>query len=74
MVAITLMPVSEKLKRNNHTLWRAQVLAVLWGAQLAGFLDGTSKAPAEKVQMAKKSGKEDEAEEVPNQTFELWKA
>jgi hypothetical protein len=75
MMAATLMPVSEKLTRNNHVLWRAQVLAVLRGAQLAGFLDGTTKAPVEKIHMAKKSDKEEgEAEEASNPAFELWKA
>jgi hypothetical protein len=75
MVAATLMSVSEKLTRNNHILWSAQVLAVLRGAQLARFLDGTTKAPTEKIHMAKKSGKEEgEAEETSNPAFELWKA
>jgi hypothetical protein len=74
-MAATLMPVLEKLTRNNHRLWRAQVLAVLQGAQLASFLDGTNKAPPEKVQIAKKSGKgEDEAEEASNPALDLWKA
>jgi hypothetical protein len=41
-MTISLMPVSEKLVRTNHTLWKAQVLAM----QLAGFLDRTIKAPA----------------------------
>jgi hypothetical protein len=74
MVVMTLMPVSEKLMRNNHTLWHAQALAVLRGAQLAGFLDGTNKAPPEKIQLAKKSDKEGEVEEVSNPAYELWKA
>jgi hypothetical protein len=74
MMAATLMPVSKKLTRNNHILWRAQVLAVLRGAQLAGFLDGTTKAPAEKIRVAKKFVKEEgEAEEASNPAFELWK-
>jgi hypothetical protein len=75
MMAATLMSVTKKLTRNNHVLWRAQVLAVLRGAPLTGFLDGTTKAPAEKIHMAKKSGKEEgEAEEASNPAFELWKA
>ena len=75
MMAATLMSVSKKLTRNNHILWRAQVLVVLRGAQLAGFLDGTTNAPAEKIHIAKKSGKEEgEAEETSNPAFELWKA
>jgi hypothetical protein len=39
--------------RDNHTLWHAQVLAVLHGAQLAGFLDGTNKALEEKKSYGK---------------------
>jgi hypothetical protein len=75
MVAATLMPISKKLTRNNHVLWRAQVLAVLRGAQLAGFLEGTTKALAKKIHMTKKSGKEEgEVEEASNSAFELWKA
>jgi hypothetical protein len=75
MVAATLMLVLKKLTRNNHVLWRAQVLAVLQGAQLTGFLYGTIKAPAEKIHTVKKSGKEEgEAEEASNPAFELWKA
>jgi hypothetical protein len=51
MTTINLMLVSEKLVRGNHTLWKAQVLAVLRGAQLAGFLDGTKPAPADKIKL-----------------------
>jgi hypothetical protein len=47
--AIPLMPVSEKLARGNHTVWKAQVVAALRGAQLYGFLDGTSIAPAAQI-------------------------
>jgi hypothetical protein len=47
MTAITLMLVSEKLVCGNHTLWRAQVLAVLRGTQLVGYLDEKNKAPIE---------------------------
>lgn len=32
-------PVTEKLSRNNHQMWQAQVLSVLTGAQLAGFIE-----------------------------------
>jgi hypothetical protein len=53
-------------------LWKAQVLAVLRGAKLVGFLDGTIKA-AEKLNI--KSSKEgEEEEEVPNPAFATWKA
>jgi hypothetical protein len=45
------MPILEKLVHVNHTLWKAQVLAVLRAAQLADFLDGTNLAPAEKIEL-----------------------
>jgi hypothetical protein len=51
MTTINLMPISEKLMCGNYTLWKAQVLAMLRGAQLAGFLDGTNSAPAEKIKI-----------------------
>jgi hypothetical protein len=52
-IVVNLMPVSKKLTRNNHMLWRAQVLAVLRSTQLARFLDGTNKPPTEKIQVKK---------------------
>jgi hypothetical protein len=33
--------LTEKLTRSNYPLWRAQVLAVLRGVQMAGYLDGS---------------------------------
>jgi hypothetical protein len=50
-------------------------LAVLCGAQLAGFLNRTNKPLADKIQIKKKSTeKEEEIDEVPNPAYELWKA
>jgi hypothetical protein len=67
---IPLMPVSEKLVRGNHTVWKVQVVAALRGAQLYGFLDGTSIKPAEQIKAKVGSDEED----VPNPTFVVWKA
>jgi hypothetical protein len=53
-------------------MWKAQVLAVLRGAQLDGFLDGAIKAPAEKITI--KTSMEGGDEEVMNPTFATWKA
>jgi hypothetical protein len=47
--AITLMPISEKLARGNFVVWKAQVIAILRGAQLTEFLDGSNPAPEEKL-------------------------
>jgi hypothetical protein len=65
---ISLISVSKKLVRNNHTLWKEQVLVVLWGAQLTSFLNGTIKAPVEKINI------KSEEEEVPNPAFVASKA
>jgi hypothetical protein len=51
LAAINLMSVSEKLVRDNHILWKAQVLTVLRGAQLTGFIEGTNPAPPEKIKV-----------------------
>jgi hypothetical protein len=74
MTTINLMPVYEKLSRDNHVLWKAQVLAVLRGAQLAGFLDGTNKAPAETIVIKSQKESDEDTQEVSNPTFALWKA
>ena len=37
--------VSEKLNKNNHALWKMQVLAIVRGARLEGFLTGATKTP-----------------------------
>jgi hypothetical protein len=58
IMAITLMPVSEKFVCTNYMVWKAQVLAVLRGAQLAEFLDGTTAAPGGEDQVEEyKSGR-----------------
>ncbi|WVZ68483.1 hypothetical protein U9M48_017417 [Paspalum notatum var. saurae] len=65
-----LQLVTEKLSRNNFPLWKAQVLAVLRGAQMAGFLDGTNKAPP----MTIKAMINDKEKEIPNPEFAVWTA
>jgi len=51
-------PVTEKLTRNNHTLWKAQVLSTLKGAQVAQFLSSATPIPPKTV--AKNAEKPDE--------------
>jgi hypothetical protein len=67
---IPLMPVSEKLARGNHTIWKAQVVATLRGAQLYDFLDGTSIKPVAQIKAKVGSDEED----VSNPAFVVWKA
>jgi glutathionylspermidine synthase len=74
MMTINLMPVGEKLSRGNHVLWKAQVLTVLRGVQLAGFLDGTNNTTAEKIVIKSQKESNEDSQEVPNPAFALWKA
>jgi hypothetical protein len=38
--------LSKKLSRENYILWKAHALDAVRGAQLYGYLDGTSPAPS----------------------------
>jgi hypothetical protein len=69
---ITLIPVSEKLVHTDHTLWRAQVLAVLRSAQLDSFLEGTAKSSDKTLKV--QQGTAGEVEDVPNPTYLQWQA
>jgi len=55
--------ISEKLNKNNHALWKMQVLAIVRGARLEGFLTGATKTPPPASTMKKTAdGKEEDAE------------
>jgi hypothetical protein len=56
--ASLLQPVSKKLSKNNHSLWKAQVCATVRGARLQGFLSSKSKAPPTKIVVTGADGKE----------------
>jgi hypothetical protein len=43
--------ISEKLSGENYILWKAQVLAVVRGVRLHGYLDGLITAPSKIVQV-----------------------
>jgi hypothetical protein len=74
MTIIALMPVSEKLVCSNHMVWKEQVLTILRGAQLTGFLDGTNPALTSKIKIKIPKEATKEIEEVPNPSFIAWKA
>jgi hypothetical protein len=57
---------SKKLTKNNHTLWKMQVLAVVGGrGGLEGYLTKDTPPPAETIRVKNSDGKE----EVPNPKF-----
>jgi hypothetical protein len=66
VAAVVLQPITEKLSKNNHTVWRAQVLATLRGARLEGFIMGKKKAPAEELE----GNDGDKKNMVPNLEYE----
>jgi hypothetical protein len=66
-----LRPVSEKLSKNNHALWKAQVCAAVRGARLQGFLTGENKAPVAEIVTIGVDGKE---VKKSNPTLEEWEA
>jgi hypothetical protein len=68
MLPMTAQAVSEKL---NHATWRAQVLAVIRGARLEGFLTGKTEAPAAKIVSKDNDGK---TIKTPNPAHESWLA
>ena len=46
-------PPSDKLSRENHLLWKGQVLSALRGAQVMELLDGSDHAPAKTKEVSK---------------------
>jgi hypothetical protein len=66
-----LQPVSEKLSKQNYSLWKAQVCAAVRGARLQGFLTGDIKPPALAIIVTGADGKE---MKKPNPALEDWEA
>jgi hypothetical protein len=61
--------VSEKLTRDNFLMWQVQILPDIHGAQLYGYLDGSTPAPEKKVKGKDAIGKE---VKVPNPEYARW--
>jgi hypothetical protein len=61
--------VTEKLTRQNHAMWSAQVLATLRGARLERYVNGKAVAPAAEVEEKKADGKTIMAS---NPAYEEW--
>lgn len=62
--------VTEKRSKTNFALWKAQVLPILRGAHMYGFIDGTNVAPPAVI-----NGKDGEKTvKVPNPEYVAWHA
>jgi hypothetical protein len=66
-IAPLAFPVTEKLTRSNHQMWKAQVLSALRGVQKASFLKADAAPPPKTI--ADKDGKQ-----VANPEYDLWNA
>ncbi|KAK1686549.1 hypothetical protein QYE76_047397 [Lolium multiflorum] len=68
-------PPTDKLTRQNHPMWRAQVLPAIRGAQLIGLLDGSDAAPPETMTVEATAQDADKsAKSVPNPAYATWLA
>ncbi|XP_071676767.1 uncharacterized protein [Lolium perenne] len=63
--------ISEKLTRDNFLLWQTQVLPEIRGAQLFGFLDGSSAEPEKMIKAKDSDGVE---VTIPNPEHTRWVA
>jgi hypothetical protein len=62
--------ITDKLSKNNHASWKAQVLAAVKGAQLTRHLTGATVAPP--IEIDQKVG--DKTQKVPNPEYDDWYA
>uniref|UniRef100_J3M9V3 Uncharacterized protein n=1 Tax=Oryza brachyantha TaxID=4533 RepID=J3M9V3_ORYBR len=60
--------ISEKLTKQNHVVWSAEVLATVRGARLEGYLTGVKVAPAAQIEQKE----EEKIKLVENPTYEEW--
>jgi hypothetical protein len=68
---MAMQPISDKLTKQNHAMWKAQVLAAVRGLRLEGFLTDRIAAPVTEI-----DGKDDNGKpaKVANPTYEAWVA
>ncbi|KAK1682449.1 hypothetical protein QYE76_043297 [Lolium multiflorum] len=64
--------VAEKLTPDNFLVWKAVVLPAVRGARLFGYLDGSIKAPAEKITVEKLVDGKTVKEEEENALYMAW--
>jgi hypothetical protein len=66
---LTGLIISEKLSKANHALWKMQILAVIRGADIEGYLTGESPTPVSTINSTYSDGKD---KDVPNPAFQPW--
>jgi hypothetical protein len=68
---LTDQTISEKLTKNNHELWKMQVLTIIRGVSLEGYLTGDTSPPASTIRVKNPDDKEET--DVPNLDMQTWK-
>ena len=72
---VGFLPVSEKLTRTNHAMWRLTVLSAIRDAQLGDFIEPSSKPPEQYLTPAKADGAADDKKpSVLNPEYSVWHA
>jgi hypothetical protein len=67
------LPPRELLTRENHPIWRSQVLPAIHGAQLVDLLDGTDVAPSTQIELIPADKTTDTAAKMgPNPAYAFW--
>jgi len=72
-----IFPVTEKLTRNNHPMWKLQVLSSLHGAEMEKFIDPAEKPPEKFIPPKPKADDEKPAADaapILNPKFKKWVA
>ena len=65
------LQVAERLNKQNHANWQAQVLATLRGARLERYITGEAAPPVAELVFTDKDGK---TTAVSNPEYETWLA
>jgi hypothetical protein len=68
---LTGQTISKKLTKNNHGLWKMQVLTIIRGVGLEGYLTGDTSPPPPTIRVKNPDDKEETI--VPNPDPQTWK-
>ncbi|EAY93156.1 hypothetical protein OsI_14962 [Oryza sativa Indica Group] len=63
--------ILEKLTKNNFSLWKTQILPVIRGARMEGYLTGATQVPSVEIEV-KEGEKGDITKKVSNLAYEAW--
>jgi hypothetical protein len=59
---LTDQTIFKKLTKNNHALWKMQVLAIIRGVNLEGYLTGDTLPPASTIRILKNPDDKEETD------------